>query len=238
MNALTTRAACLTAALVLLAHVGPVAAQPVLVGFTATVQTVSGTPFGFDSSIRLAPANGFFLYDTRTADSNPSDTQRGDYRHTAAAPGAFRITVNNLTVSGSQTPDVQIENFTGADTFRFIDGPRAVGPQGGIMSANGTPNSNIQLGIAMTDSSGNAFSSDALPSTFPFAQPPLNSNLPNSFPHTFSLSDANGTLLFQLNSLTQGVPEPSSFLLVLLGPAFVAVGRRARRKARPDQAPA
>ena len=222
MTAHSAKAPFALAALGLLARVGPVAAQPVTTQYTATVQTVSGTPFGFTSAIRLAPVTGFFTYDTRNVDTN-TDPTRGDYPH-IAFPGAFSATIQGTTITGSATPFIQVENLN-PDTFRFIDGPRTVGPAGGIMAVNGTPNSAVQLLLALTDSSGGAFSSDALPAVFPFAHPPLvNASGVPTYPHTFSLSDANGTLLMQFN--TVGVPEPSSLFLVLLAPGFVALRRR------------
>jgi hypothetical protein len=222
------------AAVALLAGVGPAAAQPVTIQYSGTVVTVSGTPFGFTSAVRTAPITGSFTYDTRTADTSPADTTRGNYPHTTF-PGAFSAVIQGTSFTGSATPFAQVENLN-PDTFRFEDGPSN---GGGIMSVNGTPNALAALFIAMTDSAGGAFSSDALPATFPFAQPPLvnGSNVPQ-YPHTFSLSDNNGTLLMQLNSINiQPVPEPSSLVLVLVGPGLMALRRRFR-SARPTGKPA
>lgn len=201
------------------------------VNYTATIQTVSGTPFGYDSSIRLEPVTGSFTYDTSTPDAAPLDPRRGNYPHTAG--GGFTANFRTTTVTGSATPYVQIENlqFFGfkIDTFRFIDGPRIVGPAGGIMSVDGTPDASVELAIAMTDSVGNAFANDSLPTTFPFAQPPLSNPSPN-FSHTFSLRDRGGILLLQFDSLAQAstspVPEPASALLFITGATMLAMRRR------------
>jgi hypothetical protein len=212
-------------ALAALAGGGPANAQPVTIQYTATVQTVTGTPFGFGSSIRLAPVTGFFTYDRRTADTSPTDPARGNYPHTATFPGSFSATIQTTTFTGSATPFAQVENFTGADTFRFEDGPSN---NGGVMSVNGTPNAAAALFMALTDGSGNAFTSDALPALFPFARPPLANPAP-TFPHTFTLSDSGGTLSMQFSTLAQ-VPEPSALLLALVGPAVVAARRWRRSK--------
>jgi hypothetical protein len=111
----------------------------------------------------------------------------------------------DTTITGSGTPFVEVENFGSgvSDTFRFLDGPRNIGNQGGIMSVNGTPDNKVELGIAFSDTSGNAFSSDALPNPLPFAVPPLSEPSPFFFAHTFSIKDGtNGTLLLQLNSIS------------------------------------
>jgi hypothetical protein len=209
---------------------GPAAAQPVTTQYTATATTIVGSPFGYTTTAGIAPITGFFTYNRATADTNAS-AQRGDYPHTGGG-GAFQAVITNgtlnRTITGSGTPFVQIEDLN-PDTFRFIDGPRPVGPQGGTMSVNGTPNTSVQLLLAMTDSSGNAFTNDSLPASFPFARPPLANPAP-TFPHTFSLVDSGGTLLLQFTSL-QPVPEPSVLALTLLGPAaYVIARRRARRK--------
>jgi hypothetical protein len=214
-------------ALAALAGGGPAFAQPVTVQYTATVVTVSGTPFGFNSSIRLAPISGFFTYNRGNVDTLPADTARGNYPHTPAFPGAFSAILQGTTFTGSATPFAQVENFAGADTFRFEDGPSN---NAGIMSVNGTPNAVAALFMALTDGSGNAFANDSLPALFPFARPPLANPAP-TFPHTFSLSDSGGTLLMQFNTLN-AVPEPSALALALVAPGVVAARRWRRRNAQ------
>lgn len=179
-------------------------ATKVTVNFDARIATVSNTPFGYTSEqAREQQVLGSFMYDLTKADINGTSS-RGHYPHTGGG-GAFTASFLNTTITGSGTPFVEIENFGGgvSDTFRFIDGPRTIGNQGGVMSVNGTPDNKVELGIAFTDTSGNAFSSDALPNPLPFAVPPLSEPSPFFFAHTFSIKDGtNGTLLLQLNSIS------------------------------------
>lgn len=220
-----------TGVLVMAAGACPAAAELVTVEYTAYIATVGGNPFGLDASARLAPVRGSFTYDTSTPDTLPADPQRGDYPHSAG--GAFTAEFLGLVITGSPTPFVQIEDFTlgtfKTDVFRYFDGG-----SGRVMSLGGVPNPNVGLFIAFVDSSGNAFASDALPETFAFGQPPL-AGPPVSFPHTFSLSDSGGTLLLQLDSLTQQVaviPEPASALLLLAAAVVLAAGRQVARRIR------
>ncbi len=162
-------------------------AETIEIRFEATAQTVVGTPFG-GTVPRLTTATGSFFYQTSTPDTNPSP-DRGNYPHSGG--GGFTACFIDKEIKGSATPFVQIENLD-PDTFRFIDGPRLVGSQGGIMRVNGVADATIELGIAITDSSGNAFSDDALPDSFPFYH-----QGPFPWPHTFSLRDSGGTILFQ-----------------------------------------
>jgi hypothetical protein len=198
-----------------------VAAEQVTVEYSAFIATVAGNPFGLDASARLAPVSGSFTYETSTPDTLPGDPLRGEYPHKAG--GGFTAEFLGLVMTGSATPLVQVENFT-TDVFRYVDGG-----SGRVMSLGGVPNPNLGLFIAFVDSFGAAFSSDALPSTFPFAQPPLGGP-PVTFPHTFTLTDGNGTLLLQLSSLTQQpavvVPEPGAGWLLLGGVLVAAVGTR------------
>lgn len=174
----------------LLLMVSSASGEQITIEITAHVATVSGTPFG------IAPAwgtevSGTFVFDTSTLDSNP-DGDRGDYPHTGN--GAFTVVIEGhaVTVTGSTTPWIQIENLA-PDTFRFIDGPRTSGPMGGIMSVNGLADPDIQLRIEVTDESGAAFDDDSLPVEFPFVLP--------GDPHTFSLKDDQGTLLLQFDEV-------------------------------------
>ena len=86
------------------------------------------------------------------------------------------------------------------------------------MRLNGTDDANVELFLAITDTSGNVFGDDSLPNPFPI-------NMPPNLPHTFSLEDGTETMLLQFTSLTP-VPEPSVFGLALIGGALIATRRR------------
>lgn len=195
------------------------AAAMVTYEFTATIATVSGTPFGYTTEqARTQPVTESFSYDTNTPDVNLGDTARGWYPHSAG--GGFLATFLGTVITGSATPYVRIENLS-FDTFRFFDGTSS-SPAGGLMSVNGSPNSTVQVGMAFTSS--NAFTSDALPVNLAFANPPLAN--PVSFSHTFSIVDSGGTLLLNMSTLNV-VPEPSTAALAAVRMA-VAFARRRR----------
>lgn len=86
------------------------------------------------------------------------------------------------------------------------------------MRLNGVPDADIELFLAITNSSGNIFSNDSLPGNFPITMPPI-------LPHTFSISDGTETMLLQFTSVTP-VPEPSCLGLAILGLGLMGVRRR------------
>lgn len=168
------------------------------------IATVGGTPFGFDGSVREQLVPVTFTYNTSTPDVNPA-TDRGAYPHTGGG-GGFTANILGKILTGSTSPYLQVENsLSGPDTFRFIDGPRPVGAEGGVMKVDGVPDPEAQVWIALVDGTGAAFSDDNLPDPLPFTQPPLSDGVPWYFPHTISLRDATGTLLLQLNDI---YPKP------------------------------
>ena len=171
-------------------------AAVVRIEFTAQISTVAQSPFGLDGSARTQMVSGYFQYDTSTPDQG-SSAGRGDYLH--ERNGAFRIELpSDIVVTGSATPQLQIEDL-GSDTFRFQDGLSVFEPTVGAMSVNGVADEELNLTIAITDSSGNAVNSTAAPVAFSFTP---------AMPHTFSLSHDAGTLLMQFVTLTvPGGPE-------------------------------
>jgi hypothetical protein len=169
-------------------------AAQVTIEYETRALTIVGTPFGVTVPFQT-PVSGTFTYETTTADIL-AQTTVGHYPHVLGG-GAFTANFLGNTITGSATPFVEIENLN-PDTFRFIDGPRSLGNQGGIMSLNGTPDADVRLFMAFTDGSGGAFSNDALPNPLPFAVPPLSTG---GFPHTFSLSDDRGTMLLQFTRI-------------------------------------
>jgi hypothetical protein len=168
----------------------------VTVAFTGAVETVAGTPLGFDSTARLAAVSGSFTYDLRLLDDEPTDPLRGKYQR--AGTTAFTMTVKGHTITGSGKAIVETENLD-PDTFRFLDGP-----QGDTvvrtMQVDAVDAPALVLSIAITDTSGAMLTSDALPDPFPTINI-ADADGGFNISHTFSLKDGGGTLLMQLTTL-------------------------------------
>lgn len=108
----------------------------------------------------LAVGNGFsgsFTYESTAADSLPGDPNRGFY-----GPGpAFTVTINSLpfSITGGGAGSVGVEQLIGTDRFSVGSGDAP------------TTGSNINgyfawsFTLFMSDSTGSAFDSDALPSS-------------------------------------------------------------------------
>jgi hypothetical protein len=178
------------------AEVEAAVARLVTVAFTGQVVTVANAPLGFDSTVRLEPVSGSFTYDLRLVDDLPNDPLRGKYER--AGTTAFTFTVKGHTVTGSGKAIVQTENLD-PDTFRFLDGP-----QGDTvvrtMKLDGADAPTVKLSFAVTDGTGAMLASDALPDPFP-ALDIAHKEGGSEISHTFSLSDAGGTMLMQLDTL-------------------------------------
>ena len=167
-------------------------ADTVQLAFVGTIVTVSGTPFGFDASVRESAVSGWFRYDLRTADTDTEEPRRGTYPHTGG--GGFELLVGGRTVAGTWRPVVEVENFD-ADTFRFVDGADIFEDPPRVMTLDGIADGTIGTWLAITDGTGAAFPDDTLPDPFPMLAI-------STYPHTFSVSDAAGTLLLQLSALS------------------------------------
>lgn len=194
----------------------PLLAEEVILDYRATVQTVSRTPFGL-SIPRLTKVIGVFVYDPASAtDQRIGDPQRGIYTVTAGA--AFDARFLDHRVTGSATPELQVEDIQvggpgrSIDTFRYVDGERFLNPPG-IMALDGVADPGIRLALAITDSEGSAFVGDELPTIFPLVMP---GPFPE-FPHTFSLGDNEGTMLLQFGFLAQRRPNTLQLVDVRLG---------------------
>jgi hypothetical protein len=137
--------------------------------------------------------SGSFAYDPCVADADDRDPARGRYEH--AAGGAFSLRVANRVVTGTGKPWVDVEDLS-SDTFRWKDGAALpVGKRHAVL-VDGNPDPAVQLFLAITDGSGAAFATDDLPARFPLLDI-------QRFPHTFFVEDAGGSLLMQLDTLTQ-----------------------------------
>ncbi len=166
--------------------------DPYTVAYAGVVATVSGTPFGFDASVREARVAGSFTWNRALRDQE-DDPDRGLYVH--AGSGAFTLDVAGRTVGGSGSPEVEVEDLS-SDTFRFVDGAAIFGEHVQRMTVDGVEDESVGVWIAITDGSGAALDDDAIPTTWPF--PDI-----TTLPHTFSVEDADGTLLLQLDALGQ-----------------------------------
>jgi hypothetical protein len=182
-----------------LSEVEAAAPRLVTVAYTGTVETVAGTPLGFDSTVRTEPVSGSFTYDLRLVDDLPSDPKRGNWQRGGTT--AFTFTVKGHTVTGSGVALLQTQDLN-PDTFRFLDGPQPLDAVTRIMKLDGVAAPDIVLFLSITDTTGAMLASDALPDPFPM----LNiANKDGGFEisHTFSIKDKNGTLLMQLSTLAQ-----------------------------------
>ena len=181
---------------VLVGAAGWANADKVVVYYEAEAVTVVGDPFGIDVP-RLTKLTGTFKFNTSAQDDDPDDVLFGSYPH-AGGNGGFRADFLDTTITGSVTPYVSVQvgaSQGGSDTFRFIDGPRAFDPQGGVMSIAGSPDPDIQLRFSATDELF-ADGDDSLVNPFPLI------DLGHvGTPHTFALEDDQGTLLNQLTLL-------------------------------------
>jgi hypothetical protein len=170
----------------------------VTIAFTGQVVTVAGTPLGFDGTVRTEAVAGSFVYDANLGDNLPGDPLRGKYLGNGNGTTAFTLMVKGHTVKGSGKAILQTENLN-PDTFRFLDGPQVGDPLPRVMQLDGADAPTLELSFAITDDSGAMLTSDALPDPFPTV------NIANkdggfNITHTFSLSDAGGTLLMQLDT--------------------------------------
>jgi len=196
-------------------------ADLITVGYDAVAGTVTGTPFGLTVPLNT-PINGYLTYDTSIPDSNVSG-HIGDYAHTAN--GDFYADLMGTIISGSATPWVRIQS-TYSEAFSFYDGPRTVGPEGGIMSVGGVPDEHVTVGFTVVaNPMRGLIPDDSLPDPFPaYDFSPLKD------PYTFSLNDGNGGgVLLRIESVTL-VPEPATAVLACI--ALLMLGWYARRRRR------
>lgn len=170
--------------------------DPVTVGFVGTVATVAGTPFGFGDEVRTTKVSGSFTYDRGVPDELWVDPLRSEFDHQGwDAP--FLIFVGGKTVTGSGMPVVTIELFS--NTFRWVDGPQLLDEsEFRVGAVDGVDDPDIQLSLAVVAEDGTVpFVDDSLPADFPFIGIDLTDT-----PITFSVEDAGGTLLMQVDAFT------------------------------------
>lgn len=194
-------------------------AEQIEIEYQAKIKTVANNFLGYTHAMDTA-VTGSFVFETSLADSNISDANRGVYNH--VGNGGFSATFNALnagnplavTITGSGSPRVTVEYFAGSinDTWRFNDGL----PNYGTMSVNGSPNADVDLGFSMSQPV--IFASDANINPWPLVTFP-------GIPHTFALSDSNGTILLEITSATV-VPEPGTLALLTVVAPLIHRRRR------------
>lgn len=178
------------------------ASEPVIVGFVGTVATVAGTPFGFTpAEVGDTAIAGSFTYDLGVADARWADPLYSEFDHQGWDAG-FVIDVGGRTVTGSGMPVVTIELFS--HTFRWVDGPQLLDEgEFRVCSVDGGPDPEIQLHLSVTPTDGSVpFADDSLPADFPF----IGADLEATTAITFSVEDAAGTLLMELDDFTDLSP--------------------------------
>jgi len=166
------------------------AARLVRLRFTGKAVTVTGTSLGLAAStVQNMPAiTGTLAYDLDVIDNEATDTTRGVFQHNGTSEFTFALLGHTVTGSGF----AKVETTAG-DTFRFRDGPQTLDPVVRVMKLDGADAPMVSLIIAITGGPS-LLPSDALPDPFPAITIATT-------PHTFSLSDAGGTLLMQLDML-------------------------------------
>jgi hypothetical protein len=197
------------------------AIQIVRFNYVASLETITGNPFGLTSPNDLDKlVTGFFQYDADTAAASQIGAF-SDYPHSGG--GGFEAALpNGIVITGSVTPHLRTEVFTSPtnDTLEFHDGPHAIRPGGTMFrDSGGGPalDANILLNLRH---SADLLDDAALPNPYPFSV---------SDPHTFTIEEtgSTGILSLQFTEITM-VPEPSSVALALAG-ALCLIGAWWRR---------
>lgn len=170
--------------------------DPVGVGFVGTVATVSGTPFGLGDEVRTTTVTGLFTYDLGVPDDLWTDPLNSKFDH-QGWDSPFLIFVGGKSITGSRMPVVTIELFS--HTFRWVDGPQLLDEsEFRTCFVDGVPDPEIQLHLAVVPDDGFVpFLDDSLPADFPYIGIDLSETS-----ITFSVGDAGGTLLMQLEAFT------------------------------------
>ena len=172
--------------------------DPRTVRFTGTVVTVTGNPFGFDDTVRTTAVSGSFTYDLGVGDGEGLDVMRSTFDHQAGT-APFTLTVGGRTITGSGNPVVTL-NLYGGTTFRWNDGEGAGGTPGvdRVCAIDGVDDPEISIGFSVTATDSVVLVDDALPDPFPW----IGLNVQDVTAITFSVEDAGGGLLLQLDSFS------------------------------------
>ena len=144
--------------------------------------------------------SGFYVYESATPDSSPLDPVQGNYWH-YAPPAGIALTVggfNFMTDPFNIAFRVAIRNNAPGDVY-------SIGSSNNLPLSNGTP---VQyFWWQLNDSTGSAFSSDALPTTFPLLDDWQANALHIDADRKYGITA----------HVTSAIPEPWTILLLGLG---------------------
>ncbi len=160
--------------------------------FEGRIATVANSPLGLDEGVLGEEISGSLSY-AITFDTNLDDEGRGVYDQ--AGVGGLDVTLGGARVQSSGYGRLVLTDGN-TDIWRYSDG---LPNDGGVMSVDGTEDVDLQFYLSVSDSSGEAMSSDELDERFPFAEIA-------DFPHTFSIRDLGGTVLLQISTVEVVAP--------------------------------
>jgi hypothetical protein len=188
---------------VFLAGASPANGYPVTIYIEAVVDSVQDSGYYLEGKISSGNLiTGYYIYESTTPDSSPADPVVGHYYHYNPPAGV------SLTVGG-------FDFKTNPTNVNFLLGIGNNGPSGNdiywFTSYNNVPLSNGTLVDSIVwqldDPTGNALSSDTLPTTPPVL---------DDWQSIVGLR-LEGDRTFLVNAhITSAVPEPATFLLLSL----------------------
>ena len=149
---------------------------------------------------------GFYVYESTTPDSSPSDRVQGNYWH-YAPPAGIALTVggfNFMTDPFNVAFHVAIRNndLSGDESYWLASSKN-------LALSNGTSVDNIVW--LLDDSTANVFSTDALPQT-----PPLLANW------EWNVLDVYADRKYGIRGhVTSAIPEPACIILISIGGLFL-----------------
>jgi hypothetical protein len=193
--------------------------------FTGTVNTVDPN---LTSAFAVGnPITGSYTFDTTAPNTSPGSDPNAAFYDSSFA---YTVSAGSFTSSGTGFSTTVFYNLVLAPNV-FRDQYRIVEQANGL-SINGLTYSGFTLDLLTTSGTANStpLASDALPST-----PPVISDFAiNQL--RFYFDDPNNTatgvdyVIGSLDSLTEAVPEPSTWAMLLLG--FAGLGFMAHRRKR------
>jgi hypothetical protein len=182
----------------------PVRAELITIALTGKIYIVDDAQHVFGGQIHYDDTiTGTYTYDTSTPDSETSDSSLGLYWH-YSAPYGVSFTVNGFNF---RTDPDNVQFLLGVSNNNYNEDTYWFCSYNNLPLSNGALVSIIDWQI--TDSSGSAFSSDALPITAP--------NLAN-WNMDYGLTIEGAGFLLRADVISaEVVPEPATLLLMVSG---------------------